>query len=187
MITGRGPGAPSVTPDMVFTLQPNACGGPGKPAIDLSAIRRSEAILNLLGTRRLMRPRALHDPAIVLLSVLAADVDSVESAIPAALARSRAARAAAVAGIAVAGAAVAGAAVGPPEGRTGSAGAWAHVAAVAATIATVAGVAGGTGNVVGGMLARIARLPRAVQKEPAGWGWRPPITGRPASPRTRRR
>jgi hypothetical protein len=182
VITGRGPGAPSVTPDMVFTLQPNARSEPGKPAIDLSAIRRSEAILNLLGARRLLRPRALHDPAIVLLGVLAADVDSVESAIPAALAaRSRAARAAAVAGIAVAGAAA-----GPPEGRTGSAGAWVHVAAVAATIATVAGVAGGTGNVVAGMLARITRLPGAVRREPVGWGWRPPVTGRHASPRTHR-
>ena len=98
MITGRGPGAPSVTPDMVFTLRPDARSEPGDPAFDLGAIRRSEAIINLLGARRLLRPRAIHDPAIVLLSVLASDVDSHESGVPATLARFRAARVAAAVG-----------------------------------------------------------------------------------------
>ena len=185
MITGRGPGAPSVTPDMVFTLRPDARSEPGDPAFDLGAIRRSEAIINLLGARRLLRPRAIHDPAIVLLSVLASDVDSHESGVPATLARFRAARVAAAAGVAVAGVAVAGAA-GPTEAQRGSAGAWVHVAAVAATIATVAGVAGSAGFALAGLLGRIARLPGSVQKAPAGLGWRPPVTGRPTPPRVPR-
>ena len=104
-----------------------------------------------------------------------------ESGVPATLARFRAARVAAAAGVAVAGVAVAGAA-GPTEAQRGSAGAWVHVAAVAATIATVAGVAGSTGMAVAGVLGRIARLSGSIQKAPAGWGWRPPITGRPGPP-----
>ncbi len=192
MITGRGPGAPSVTPDMVFTLHPDARGEPGNPAVDLGAIRRSEAIINLLGARRLLRPHALGDPAIAALSVLAADVDSQEAgvaAIPAALARSRTVRAAAAAGVAMAGVAIVGAAAGPAEARPSPAGAWVHVAAVAATVATVAGAAGSTGFALAGMLARLGRLPagaRNAAREPAGWGWRPPVTGRPGPPDARR-
>jgi len=186
VITGRGPGAPSVTPDVVLTLPPDARRDPGNPAVDLSAIRRSESIINLLAARRLLRPRAIHDPAIVLLSVLAADVDSPDSGVPAALAWSAAVRAAAAAGVAVAGAAMVGAAAGPAGARPGAASAWVHVAAVAATVATVAGAAGSTGFALAGVLARLGRLPASVRKEPAGWGYRPPITGRPMPPRTRR-
>jgi hypothetical protein len=173
-----------VTPDVVLTLPPDARRDPGNPAVDLSAIRRSEAIINLLAARRLLRPRAIHDPAIVLLSVLAADVDSPDSGVPAALARSAAVRAAAA--VAVAGAAMVGAAAGPADARPGSASAWVHVAAVAATVATVAGAAGSTGFALAGVLARLGRLPASVRREPAGWGYRPPITGRPMPPRTRR-
>ena len=174
MITGRGPGAPSVTPDMVFTLRPDARSEPGGRAFDLAALRRSEAVINLLGARRLLRPRAIHDPAVAALSVLASDVDSYDSAVPAPLARTCAVRAAA------------GAAAGPTEAQPGSAGTWVHVAAVVATIATVAGVAGSTGIAVAGVLGRIARLSGSIQKAPAGWGWRPPITGRPGPPRAPR-
>jgi hypothetical protein len=176
VITGRGPGAPSVTLDMVFTLRPDARSDPAGPAFDLSAIRRSEAIIDLLGARRLLRPRAIHDPAIVALSVLAADVDSHEGGAPAALARSHAARVAAAAG--VAGAAVASAAAAPTQAQGGSVGAWAHVAAVAATVAAVAGIAGSTGFVVAGALGRIARLPAGVQKPPPGRRRNRPATGR---------
>jgi hypothetical protein len=189
VITGRGPGAPSVTPDMVFTLHPDARGEPGNPAVDLGAIRRSEAIINLLGARRLLRPHALGDPAIAALSVLAADVDSQEAgiaAVPAALARSRAVRAAAAAGVAMAGVAMVGAAAGPTEARPSPAGAWVRVAAVAAT---AAGAAGSRGFALAGMLARLGRLPagaRNADREPAGWGWRPPVTGRPVPPGARR-
>ena len=85
-----------------------------------------------------------------------------------------------------AGAAGGGAAAGPAEAQPGSAGTWVHVAAVVATIATVAGVAGSTGIAVAGVLGRIARLSGSIQKAPAGWGWRPPITGRPGPPRAPR-
>jgi hypothetical protein len=72
LITGRGPGAPSVTPGMVSTRR----RAPHGQAVDLTAIRRTDAILDLLARRRLLRPRALGDPAITLLSSLAADVDT---------------------------------------------------------------------------------------------------------------
>jgi hypothetical protein len=162
---------------MVFTLHPDARSEPGGPAFDLAAIRRSEAIINLLGARRLLRPRAIHDPAIIALSVLAADVDSVEIGVRTALARWRMARLVAAAGVAAAGVAVAGSAAGQAEGQRGPVGTWVHVAAVAATVATVAGAAGSTGFAVAGVLARLARLPASVRREP-GWGWRPPVTGR---------
>jgi hypothetical protein len=149
VITGRGPGAPSVTPDTVLTLHPDARSEPGNPAVDLSAIRRSEAIINLLGGRRLLRPRALHDPALRLLSSLAADADA--EPLPVAPARP-----------------------GPAPAST-----WVHVAAVAATVAAVAGLAGGGRSALAGVLGRLARLPASVRKEPAGWGYRPPVTGRP--------
>ena len=71
MITGRGPGAPSVTPDMVCTLS----RADRSQAVDLSAIRRTDALIDLLASRRLRRPRALGDPVITLLSSLSADVD----------------------------------------------------------------------------------------------------------------
>ena len=75
MITGRGPGAPSVTGDMEFALRP----AEHSQAVDLSAIRRTDAIADLLAARRLLRPRALGDPAITLLRALAADVDAADT------------------------------------------------------------------------------------------------------------
>lgn len=71
MITGRGPGAPSVTPDMVVTLH----RADRSQTADLSAIRRTDALIDLLASRRLLRPRALGDPVLELLSSLTADVD----------------------------------------------------------------------------------------------------------------
>lgn len=65
MTTRRGPGAPSVTPE---------AGCP--PAADLGAIRRTDTVVDLLGSRRLRRPRRLGDPVIMLLSSLNADVDT---------------------------------------------------------------------------------------------------------------
>jgi len=75
VITGRGPGAPSVTGDMEFALRP----AEHSQAVDLSAIRRTDAIADLLAARRLLRPRALGDPAITLLRALAADVDAADT------------------------------------------------------------------------------------------------------------
>jgi hypothetical protein len=158
VITGRGPGAPSVTPDTVFTLPPDARNQPGGAAVDLSEIRRSEAILTLLGDRRRAAPRSLPDRAVRLLASLAADIDA--QPLPSAPARP-----------------------GPAPART-----WVRVAAVAATVATVAGVTGGGRSALAQVLARIARLPATVRQEPSGWGYRPPVTGRPAprQPRPRR-
>lgn len=48
----------------------------GRQAADLGAIRRSDAILDLLASRRRIRARVLRDPAIGLLRSLAADVDA---------------------------------------------------------------------------------------------------------------
>jgi hypothetical protein len=64
-----------VTGDMEFTLRPAA----RNQAVDLSAIRRTDAIVDLLAARRLLRPHALGDPAITLLRALAADVGAAEA------------------------------------------------------------------------------------------------------------
>jgi hypothetical protein len=72
VITGRGPGAPSVTPDVVCTLGQPARG----QAVDLTEIRHTDALMDLLASRRLPRPRDLGDPAVTLLSSLTRDVDT---------------------------------------------------------------------------------------------------------------
>jgi hypothetical protein len=90
VITGRGPGAPSVTPDVVGTLGHDAHG----QTADLGAIRRTDALVDLLATRRLRRPRALGDPAVTLLYSLSRDVDSSSRGRPStAMHRARARRA----------------------------------------------------------------------------------------------
>jgi hypothetical protein len=76
VITGRGPGAPGVTPGLEFTRRRVTAGGPGSQAVDLSEIRRSEEAMNVLAARGAGGPEMLHDPALALLSALSADVDS---------------------------------------------------------------------------------------------------------------
>jgi hypothetical protein len=76
VIKGRKPGAPSVTPDTGPVSRHGAHGPAGGQAADLGAIRRSDAIIDMLASRRRLRSRALRDPAVAVLSRLAADVDA---------------------------------------------------------------------------------------------------------------
>jgi len=85
VITGRGPGAPGVTSDAEFTRGRVTAGNPGDGAIDLGEIRWSEEIINVLAARATTPAGMRHDPAVALLSALAADIDAV----PGPLARTR--------------------------------------------------------------------------------------------------
>jgi hypothetical protein len=85
VITGRGPGAPGVTSDAEFTRGRVTAGNPGDGAIDLGEIRWSEEIINVLAARAATPAGMRHDPAVALLSALAADIDAV----PGPLARTR--------------------------------------------------------------------------------------------------
>jgi hypothetical protein len=76
VITGRGPGAPGVTSDAEFTRGRVTAGSPGDGAIDLGEIRWSEEIINMLAGRAATPAAARRDPAVALLSALAADVDA---------------------------------------------------------------------------------------------------------------
>ena len=76
MITGRGPGAPGVTPGLEFTRSRAAAGGTGGQAIDLGEIRRSEEAINVLAARGAAGAQLAHDPALALLGALVADVDT---------------------------------------------------------------------------------------------------------------
>ena len=76
MITGRGPGAPGVTPGLEFTRRRAAPGGTGGQAVDLGEIRRAEEAINLLAARRAAGPELTHDPALLLLGALVAEVDT---------------------------------------------------------------------------------------------------------------
>ena len=76
MITGRGPGAPGVTPGPEFTGGRAAAGGTGDQAVDLGEIRRSEEAINVLAARGAAGPGLTHDPALALLGALVADVDT---------------------------------------------------------------------------------------------------------------
>ena len=76
MITGRGPGAPGVTPSPEFTGGRAAAGGTGDQAVDLGEIRRSEEAINVLAARGAAGPGLTHDPALALLGALVADVDT---------------------------------------------------------------------------------------------------------------
>ena len=61
MITGRGPGAPGITPGLEFTRRPGGPGGTGHGAVDLSEIRRSEELIDRLAAREaLLSPEAKH-------------------------------------------------------------------------------------------------------------------------------
>jgi hypothetical protein len=79
VITGRGPGAPGVTSGVEFARGRVAAGNPGDGAVDLSEIRRSEEIIDVLAERVAMPARMQRDPAVTLLSALAADVDVREA------------------------------------------------------------------------------------------------------------
>jgi hypothetical protein len=76
VITGRGPGAPGVTPGPEFTGGRAAAGGTGDQAVDLGEIRRSEEAINVLAARGAAAPDLTHDPALALLGALVADVDT---------------------------------------------------------------------------------------------------------------
>ena len=51
-------------------------GAPRGQAADLSAIRRSDAIIEMLASRRRLRSRALRDPAVAVLSSLVHDIEA---------------------------------------------------------------------------------------------------------------
>jgi hypothetical protein len=80
VITGRGPGAPGITPGLDFTRRraggaAPATAAPDTVAADLGEIRQAEAAIDLLAQRASAPPGLLDDPALALLSALAADVD----------------------------------------------------------------------------------------------------------------
>jgi hypothetical protein len=76
VITGRGPGAPGVTLGLDLTRRRAAAGGTGGRAVDLNEIRRSEEAINVLAARGAAGPGLAHDPALMLLGALVADVDT---------------------------------------------------------------------------------------------------------------
>ena len=75
MITGRGPGAPGITPGLDFTRRRAGEAAPGTVAADLGEIRRAAEAIDLLAARAATPAGRLDDPALALLSALAADVD----------------------------------------------------------------------------------------------------------------
>ncbi len=122
-----------MTADPVPTPRHGARAGAGRSAADLSAIRRSDTVIDLLAGRHRIGARTLRDPAVALLRSLAADVDATAS--PARLAGRR-----------------------RRAGRHHAPGAWPHAAAaaaVAAAIATLAAVAAAA-LVLVGLLARLS-------------------------------
>ena len=158
MITGRGPGAPGVTSGVEFARGRVAAGNPGDGAVDLSEIRRSEEIIDVLAERVAVPARMLRDPAVTLLSALAADVDAREAG-PGVLAGTRPGPARRRPS------AAAGRPVRAPAPRIG---AWARVAAAGAV---AAGAASTTSFVAAGMLARLARGPASGGSRGSARGW----------------
>jgi hypothetical protein len=75
VITGRGPGAPGITPGLEFTRRRAGAAAPGTVAADLGEIRAAEEAIDLLARRAGAPPGLPDDPALALLSALAADVD----------------------------------------------------------------------------------------------------------------
>ncbi len=75
MITGRGPGAPGMTPGLEFTRRRADQAAPVAVAADLVAIRQAEEVIELLAARAAAPPGLRDDPAFGLLTALAADVD----------------------------------------------------------------------------------------------------------------
>jgi hypothetical protein len=171
VITGRGPGAPGVTLGLDFTRRRATTGGAGGRAVDLGEIRRSEEAINVLAARGAAGSELTHDPALVLLGALVADVDTpgsvtepgvtrpvdVQPALAPARWPSRAAGQRAEAWQALAGA--------PSRGAA----AWLR-AAVAGGV--VAGLASITSLIATSMLARLARGPVRSGRWPP-WPVRP--------------
>jgi hypothetical protein len=145
VITGRGPGAPGLTPGGEFPRGQVSAGNPGDGAVDLSEIRRSEEIVGVLAARAATPAPILHDPAVVLLSALTADIDARDAAPDA--------RPSVLPGPARARRNAAGV---PPPPSPGRIAAWVRAAAAGAV---VAGVAGTTSVGAAGMLARLASGP----------------------------
>ncbi len=157
MIMGRGPGAPGVTSGVTFTRGRVTAGNPGDGAVDLGEIRRSDEIIGVLGARAARPEQFLEDPAVTLLSALAADVNAGD-AIPGDLpAPAPAAHRRPASGCQVPRQV-------PRRAPAPAISTWARAAAVNAVIA---GVAGSTSVVAAGMLARLARGPASGPRRSA--------------------
>ncbi len=156
MSGGRGPGAPSAT--LGRTVTPDGRGRPpeGLAALDLSAVRRTDSLIEDVVARRPVRPEAFSDPALRLLRALASDVDGGPCGRGAGAAR-RAGRPARGAGGLRPGAA------GRTPGWPGqvahdpAAAAWLRTIAAAVAVVTLAGAATTTGVAMTGLLTRLAR------------------------------
>jgi hypothetical protein len=136
-----------------------AAGHPADGAVDLGKIRRSEEIIDVLAGRAAVPARMRRDPAVTLLSALAADIDAREAG-PGVLAGTRPGpvgqrRRSAAAGR-------------PAPAPAPRMSAWARVAAVGAV---AAGIAGTTSFVAAAMLARLARGPARDDPRVAARGW----------------
>jgi hypothetical protein len=81
VITGRGPGAPGMTPGLDITRRRAGQAAPAAVAADLGEIRQSEEAIELLAARAAAPPGLPDDPAFALLTALAADVDEPGSGV----------------------------------------------------------------------------------------------------------
>jgi hypothetical protein len=168
---GRGPGAPSATLGRTVTPDGRDRAPAGLAALDLSAVRRTDSLIEDVVARRPVGPEALSDPALRLLSALASDVDSGPSGLGAGAARRAGRSARAVGGLRPG-------AAGCPPGWPGqvphdpAATAWLRTIAAAVAVVTLAGAATTTGVAMTGLLTRLAR------QMPAAGG---PQRGRPTS------
>jgi hypothetical protein len=145
VITGRGPGAPGMTPGVEFTRGRVAAGKPGDRAFDLGEIRRSEEIIGVLAARGATPGSLLRDPAVAVLSALTADVDERDGVL--------AARPGVLHGQARRGRSAADVLAAASARGVAS---WVRAAAAGVV---VAGIAGTTSIVTAGMLARLVRGP----------------------------
>ena len=175
MITGRGPGAPGVTPGLDFTRRRATVGGTGGRAVDLGEIRRSEEAINVLAARGATGPQLPRDPALALLGALVADVDTpgtlTEPGVPGPGDLQRAIAAAGWPGRAAGQRAEAWRSLAGVPSR--SAAAWLGTAVAGGVVAGLASI---TSLIATSMLARLARGPAR------GSRWQP----RPGRPRRAR-
>jgi hypothetical protein len=81
VITGRGPGAPGMTPGLEFSCRRAGEAVPGTVAADLGEIRQAGEAIELLAARAAAPPGLRDDPAFALLTALAADVDEPGSGV----------------------------------------------------------------------------------------------------------